>query len=144
MRYEALELGRAIAGRSQVLADPEQPIPELHRPAGGIEAVAILVVAGDNRRNGLQMGIVQQCDFPLHNAEIRAADHPDFTVRPGLRGDPVERVIAVEALLRKRAEYAVRAVAAADVLDHDGVAAIDESLVPRRKLETFSIRRANE
>ena len=52
MQHEVVEFGSLETGSAQVEAHPEQAVAEFHRAAGGIKAVAIIVVAGHHRRDG--------------------------------------------------------------------------------------------
>ncbi len=95
-------------GRAQVLRHPQQALAQFHRAARRIEAVAIIVAAGDRRKHGLQMWIVQRRHFPLHDSQVRSAQHADLAVRPGLAGDPIQRVVAIGRFLFERPEDALR------------------------------------
>src|SRR5438045_1443923 len=117
---------------------------ELHGAAGGVEAIAVIVIAGYYWRNRLQMRIVEQRNFPLRDAEIRSADHADLAVGPGLGGKPVERVVAIRPFLRKRTEAAFGSIAAAHVLQHEGIAMIDEWLIAERQVRALPVRGANQ
>ena len=68
MQHEAVEFRRLEAGSAQVEAHPQQAVTEFHGAAGGIKAVEIIIVAGDNWKNGLQMRIVQYRHLPLRDA----------------------------------------------------------------------------
>jgi hypothetical protein len=57
----------------------------------------------------------------------RAAECADLTVGPGLLRDPVDGVVAVLFRSDQVREGALGEVAAADVLDDDGVAVLDEA-----------------
>src|SRR5580700_8025587 len=94
---------------------------EFESAAGGIEAVEILVIAGNHGEDGNQVRIGLDGGAPLDNTQIGSAGHADSAVGPGLVRDPVDGVAAVGALLFDRAELAARAVAAAHVLDDYGV-----------------------
>jgi hypothetical protein len=72
------------------------------------------------------MRVVQGRHFPLHDAQVGAAQHADFAVGPRLARDPVQRVVAIGRLLFERPEDAFGCVAPAHILDHHGVAAFDE------------------
>src|SRR5262245_10964922 len=82
--------------------------------------------------------------LPLHDPPIGATDHADLAVAPGLGGDPVERIVAIGALLMEWIELAFRRVAPADVLHHHDVSAIDESLVAGRDRHTLVVWSALE
>ena len=64
--------------------------PSFMAPPARIIAVEIFVRSGNHRKDRLQMRIVQQRHAPLRDPQVRAADHADFAVRPGLRRDPVQ------------------------------------------------------
>ena len=55
---------------------------------------------------------------PLHGAAVRPAHHADLAVRPGLFRDPLDRVVAVLALIHARLEMAFRIEAPACILKH--------------------------
>jgi hypothetical protein len=63
---------------------------------------------------------------PLCRPEVRASAHRNTTVRPRLRGAPLDRVLAVGDLLQERIELALRIAEPADVLDHHRPAAARE------------------
>ena len=69
---------------------------------------------------------------------------PTLPSDQGWRGDPVERVVAVGAFLRQRAEDAFRSVASAHVLHHHGVTAFDKRPIGGGEIGALSVRRANE
>ena len=130
---------RLVTGGFQVLRHPLQAVSQLHGPALGVEPVQIIVPPGDHRKNGLQMGIAERGRLPLHNAAVGSADHPDLAVRPGLPGDPVQRIVAVRGFLAQRIEDAFRFVAPSHVLRHHGVAALHERLVVGRDVGAFTV-----
>ena len=90
------------------------------------------------------MRVVQQRQLPLHDSEIRAADHPDLSIRPGVPRDPVQRVVAVGTLLRERLVQALGVVAPPHILQHHRVAALDERQVGGGQVSAFTVRRANQ
>ena len=89
-------------------------------------------------------GLFEQRRLPLHDPQIRAAEHTDLAVGPGLARDPVQRVVAILWLLAERIEYAFGFVAAAHVLDDHGVAVVDERTVIGRQVIALAIRRAHQ
>ena len=112
---------------------------QLQRPAGRIIAVEIIVRSRHHGKNRFEMRIVQQRHAPLRDPKIGAADHADLSVGPGLRGDPIQGVVAVRAFLIQSIEHAGRAIAPAHILHDHGVAMIDERLVAGRKVGTFAV-----
>ena len=140
------ELGevRLIARRAHVFGHPTQAVAEFQGAAGGVVAVAIIVIAGDHGEDRLEVRIVAQGGLPLHNAGVGAAHHADFAVRPRLACDPVQGVVAIHGLLGQGQEGAFGFVAPADVLHHHRVAALDEGLVVRCDVRALTVRRANQ
>src|ERR1700760_684803 len=69
------EIGSSIIRRPHVLLNPQQTMSQLHRAAGRIESVAIVVVARNVREDCLQMRITGKCGFPLSDSEVRSAIH---------------------------------------------------------------------
>ena len=90
------------------------------------------------------MRVVQGRDFPLHDAQVGAAQHADFAIGPGLARDPVKRVAAIGGLLFERPEDALGCVAPAHILDHHGIAALDERRVIGRDGGPLAVGRAHQ
>jgi len=90
------------------------------------------------------MRVVQPGSFPLHDTHVGAAQHADFPVRPGLPRDPVQRVVAVPRLLRKRIERAFGFVPPAHVLHNHGITVIHKKPVIRQQIVAFVIGRAHQ
>ena len=76
--------------------------------------------------------------------EIRAADHSNSSVRPGLLGDPVQRVVAVWAFLPENVELAFGSIAAAHILQHHRVAVVQERRIAERQVGSLSVRRSHQ
>src|SRR5688572_23238810 len=53
---------------------------------------------------------------PLHPTDVTAADHADLAIRPGLFGDPSDRVVAVLAFVDEWLPRSFTVVAPAHVL----------------------------
>ena len=70
-------------------------------------------------------GISHRCDAHLVFGGRRAAGGADFGVRPRLRGNPAERVVAVSARRAKNVVIAFGKEVAALVLNHIRIAAFD-------------------
>ena len=80
----------------------------------------------------------------LHQTQIRLADHADLTVRPRQAGRPLNRVVAVSALMDKRIKLALRTKTTPGVLDHHDIAARREIvLLGQRHIDALVIRRAD-
>src|SRR5215470_13155686 len=81
---------------------------------------------------------------PLHRTGIGEAEGANDAVGPGLNGGPLNGVVAVATFVLVRVEVAFGFVAAADVLDDDGVAACHgfEESGPRVWRAVFAVRRA--
>jgi hypothetical protein len=117
---------------------------ELERAAARVVAVAVIVIARNHRKNRLQMRIVAQRRFPLHDPEIRPAHHADLAVGPGLAGNPIDRFIAILAFVVQLFEVAFGFVTASHILHHHGVPVIDERLVVRNEVGPLAVRRPNQ
>ncbi len=81
---------------------------------------------------------------PLHGARIRQAGGRDPAVRPRLRRNPLDRVVAVVALVLVGIERAGRIVPATHVLHDDRVAALDGLEPPSSPRDTAGGRTACE
>jgi len=90
------------------------------------------------------MRIRAQRGFPLHDAQIGTARHPDLAVAPRLARHPVECVVAIGRLLRERFELAFGFVAPAHVLHHHREAVLQQRLVIRRQFLTLAVRSAHQ
>ena len=106
---EVREVVRAVQ-----LHDPVSP------PVPGVDEVG----AGHSRDDGLQCRMPARDRRPLRVAVVGVAPHADGAVRPGLRGYPVERVVAVLDLVHERQRLALGAELAAHVLHDERVAAV--------------------
>ena len=74
-----------------------------------------------------QVGRGGACGPPLGPTEVGAADHADLAGAPGLRGDPLDQVVAVESVERsERIPFAFRIVPPACVCRDDHIAAFGE------------------
>ena len=69
---------------------------------------------------------------PLHSSWIRKPEGADVAAGPGLRGSPLDRVVAVLPLLEIGIIVAIGVKAAPDILYQDGVSALDG--IPDRPL----------
>ena len=74
----AFEIGRNESAGAHVFSEPQQTVAQFHGAAGGIETVAIIVVARDVRENRLEMRILRQ-------ARLSIARCPDMSRRTFLR-----------------------------------------------------------
>ena len=84
-------------------------------------------VGGDHPgRHRAQRPVARRGGRPLRPPEVGVAEHADGPGAPRLRGDPVERVVAVGDLGAERRQLAVGAQLAPHVLRDDGVAALGE------------------
>ena len=86
------------------------------------------VAGGD----ALEVRVPERGDGPLRVAVVGLAGHADVAVAPRLGRHPVERLVAVLGLVDERLVDALRAPAAAHVLDHAGVAPSRPVLAVRR------------
>ena len=122
-----------------LLRTPRQPrevvVGPLERPLdheAELEGAAVVDPLRPVVRRGLahvhraEVGRTGRGQPVLGRPRVRAADGADVAVAPRLGGDPLDRVVAVAilapAVVVERDEAALRGEAAADVLDHDGVA----------------------
>ena len=105
---------------------------------------AIVFAAGDHREDGFEVRVVQQRYTPLCDSQVRSPDHSHFPVRPGLRRDPVERVVSIRTLLVQRVECAFRRVAATNILHHNRVTVCDKRSIRGWKIRSFSVRCPNQ
>lgn len=144
MSGEEAEAGFGGTRQAEIGRKPEEAVAEFEGAAAGVEAVEVVVVAGDDGKDGFEMGVVEFGEAPLDDAEVGTAEHADFAVGPGLGSDPVECVVAVAAFLVERIESALGVVAAANVLDEEGIAVFDEGAVIREEVLTLAVGRADE
>src|SRR5262245_61824719 len=72
---------------------------------------------GDLWHDALEGGVRLDGGGPLDPTAITAADHADLPVRPALLGDPINRVVAVLALVSERDPLAVALITAPRVLN---------------------------
>ncbi len=84
------------------------------------------------RRDRHQVRRLLHRRLPLRQTDVRAANHPNLAVRPGLDGGPFDRIVAVSGFLAHGVELALRAIAPARVLVEQHVAALREVLAARR------------
>ena len=117
---------------------------EFHGAAAGVEAIEVVVEAGDGGCDGFEVRRVAEGGLPLRDAEIRSADHADFAGTPGLMADPVEGILAVGDFLLEGAEDAFGLGAAAHILDDDGIAVIDVGAVVEAERGAFAVGGAGE
>ena len=120
-----LRTGKIFAAadvRSDIEPDPIEP--RAVKDAAGIEEIA-----RSGKRHGGDHGFQMRRIFdggePLDRAGIGEAKGADVAVGPGLLRGPLDGVVAVAAFVLIGREIAVGSVAAADVLDDDGVTACD-------------------
>ncbi len=117
--------GEGLRGPAQ--REPQVEGAALVRPA--LVVVRRAVVGGD----GHEVRRPLDRRLPLREPDVRAADHAHLAVRPGPRGRPLHRVVAVRRLLAHGVELALRAVAPAGVLVERGVAPRGE-VAPRARI----------
>ena len=115
-------LGEAAGGvGGQPGQGPALVEAELERAA--LVAPALVVIGGgDVRDDRLQAGRAGEGRLPLGQADVRAAEHADPAVGPGLLADPLAGVVAVVLLIGEGVEAALGLPPAADVLADEDVA----------------------
>ena len=148
LRQQPVEGQRAAAdqlerGIEQLAQRPPRPVrrpvvsaavrPVLGQVVSAVErchAVAVepaeQVGHGHARHDRLQRGVPGGDRRPLGVAVVGVAPHADITVRPGLLGDPLDRVVAVVDLVHERVHLTARPELAAHVLRQERVAALGE------------------
>src|SRR5215212_1004218 len=73
---------------------------------------------------------------PLHPGHVRSAEHPHLAVAPFLRGDPLDRVVAVVKIIEPGSEDAIGIATTARVLDHNGITMLRETRRPADEVRT--------
>ena len=104
---------------------------------GGVKAESAVFVDVSEvvllRRYGheaLDVRAAQRGGLGLSEAQVGDAEHPDVAVAPGLRADPLLRVVPVLGLVDVRLPRPLRVEPAAAVLHHDRVAGLHEAARP--------------
>src|SRR5229473_4599496 len=104
--------------------EPDPVEPGAVKGAAGVEKIAWRRKR-HSRGHYFQVGRVFGGGKPLDCAGIGEAKGAHAAVGPGLLRDPFDSVVAVVPLIPVGIEFAVGSIAAADVLDNDGIAACD-------------------
>ena len=113
-------------GLRGVARDPARDERKPHR-AAEVE-IAIEAAPSRLRCDGGKSGRIFHRRLPLHRADIRSADHADTSAAPGLARDPLQRIIAVLALVIVWRCHALGSTRAATVLGYENVACFGPSL----------------
>ena len=95
-------------------------------PAGQIHKGAARADYADQR---FQVGVAAGSGRPLYITQVGPAHHADASAAPGLGGDPVQSIVAVLHLVVVGQPFAFTGVAAAHILYHHRVAALDVAVV---------------
>src|SRR6202035_1092631 len=83
----------------------------------------------------------------LHRGQIRKAGGADLSIGPGLLRDPLDRVVAIFALVNAMVKMSRRLVASAHVLNHNDITAASEVLrIEKENSQTrvFVVASANQ
>ena len=102
-----------------LVADPQAR--RLQAEGAALEEKAVQIDAHVARGQAAQGRVEARSRGPLRERKVRLADHADLAVAPGLRGDPVDGVVAVVGLVDDREPLALRLELAAHVLNHADV-----------------------
>src|SRR5580765_4250383 len=79
---------------------PNHPLPHRQEKAAVTNRlIEESIRRGHQRHNGLQMWWALCRSEPLGLADIGSAGHTDVAVAPVLRGDPLDRVVAIRAVV---------------------------------------------
>src|SRR5699024_913621 len=95
-------------------------------PAGQIHKGA---ARADHADQSFQVGVAAGSGRPLYITQVGPAHHTDASAAPGLGGDPVQSIVAVFHLVVVGQPFAFTGVAAAYILYHHRVAALDVAVV---------------
>ncbi len=134
-------IARLAASRRRVRHVPvPNPQPERSAVNGSAEAVVDRRVGGDDRRQVRRPPHRRQV---LRGADVGTTHHADLAVRPGLPGEPLDRVVAVLAVVGHPVPDSLGSSPAARILTDDDVTARNK-VFRRGNRSPLSVRGAAE
>ena len=146
-RADARQTGQTsdvVLAAAQVLRDPLQTVPEFHRSAGRVIAIKVFIGSGDDREDSAEVRVLRSKPPAIARSPVRSPEHPNVAVRPGLPGDPVQRVFAVAVLLNRWLEDSLARVPAPYILHDQRESTVQEHSVARNQVEALAVRCSNE
>src|SRR4029077_19154396 len=116
--------------QNRVLREPRGPrlVYQRFDRATLIGPAVVIVAGGHYRANSGEVRRMSDGREHLRRTDVRAAEHADLAVRIRLRGDPLDRVVAVVRFVDERIPIAVGGVAAAYILQKNHISTRSRAL----------------